>query len=79
MLAGSEKDWGFDLAKASVLHNFRDGLIAVLAGNAIYYLVMPHLPERLQHVPFKQDLGLVVDFAICFAAFVMVRRFTQSR
>ena len=38
MLAGSEKDWRTDLAKASVLHNFRDGLIAVLAGNAIYDL-----------------------------------------
>jgi hypothetical protein len=67
------------MAKASVLHNFRDGLIAVLAGNAVYFLLMPHLPARLQHEPFKQDLGLVVDFAICFALFVLVRRFMRSR
>jgi cytosine/uracil/thiamine/allantoin permease len=66
------------MAKSSILHNFRDGLIAVLAGNAVYFLLMPHLPARLQHEPFKQDLGLVVDFAICFALFVLVRRFMRS-
>ena len=67
------------MAKASVLHNFRDGLIAVLAGNAIYFLLMPHLPLRLRHEPFKQDLGLVVDFAFCFALFVLVRRWMRAR
>ena len=67
------------MAKASVLHNFRDGLIAVLAGNLVYFLIMPHLPARLQHEPFKQDLGLVMDFAICFVFFLLVRRWMQGR
>jgi hypothetical protein len=67
------------LAKASVLHNFRDGLIAVLAGNAVYFLLMPYLPPRLRHDPFKQDLGLVLDFAICFVLFLLVRRWMQAR
>ena len=79
MLTGTSAGLEEPVAKASVLHNFRDGLIAVLAGNALYFLVMPYLPVRLQHEPFKQDLGLAIDFAICFVAFVMVRRFTQSR
>ena len=56
-----------------MLHNFRDGLIAVLAGNAIYFVLMPYLPVRLQHEPYKQDLGLVlisrfVLFYSCWSA-----------
>jgi hypothetical protein len=75
MLAGLEGT----LAKASVLRNIRDGLIAVLAGNAVYFLLMPHLPARFQHQPFQQDLGLVIDFLVCFALFGLLRRFMRTR
>jgi hypothetical protein len=75
MLAGVEGT----LAKASVLRNLRDGLIAVLAGNAVYFLLMPYLPARLQHRPFQQDLGLVIDFLVCFAFFGLARRFMRTR
>jgi hypothetical protein len=45
--------------------NFLEALVAVLAGNAIYFLLMPHLPRAARHALFKEDLGLLVDFTIC--------------
>jgi hypothetical protein len=45
----------------------------VLAGNAIYFLLTPHLPEAARHTLFKEDWGLLVDFAICTAVFAAVK------
>jgi hypothetical protein len=53
--------------------NFLDALLAVLAGNAIYYLLMPHLPRVARHGLFQEDWGLLVDFAICTAIFLAVK------
>ena len=55
------------------MKNFLDALAAVLAGNAIYYLLMPHLPKVARHSLFKEDWGLVVDFAICSVIFAIVK------
>jgi hypothetical protein len=55
------------------MKNFLDALAAVLAGNAIYFLLMPHLPMVTRHALFKEDWGLLVDFAICTAIFVVVK------
>lgn len=55
------------------MKNFLDALVAVLAGNAIYFLLMPHLPAVARHRLFKEDWGLVVDFAICAVIFVAVK------
>jgi hypothetical protein len=63
--------------KNKTTKNFLDALAAVLAGNAIYYLLMPHLPRGARHALFTEDWGLLVDFAICtviFAAVKYVRR-----
>jgi hypothetical protein len=59
--------------KKRTLRNFLDALLAVLAGNAIYFLLMPHLPAVIRHRLFKEDLGLLVDFLICTAVFVVVK------
>jgi hypothetical protein len=53
--------------------NFLDALAAVLAGNAIYFLLMPHLPRVMRHSLFKEDWGLFVDFAVCTIIFVAVK------
>jgi hypothetical protein len=53
--------------------NFVHALIAVLAGNAIYFLLMPHLPPAARHAPFKTDIGLAVDFWFCLVAFGLVK------
>jgi len=59
--------------KSNALGNFLDALLAVLAGNAIYYLSMPHLPSVARHRLFREDFGLVVDFALCLAIFAAVK------
>ena len=55
------------------MKNFLDALVAVLAGNAIYFLLMPHLPTVARHRFFREDWGLLVDFAICTVIFVAVK------
>jgi hypothetical protein len=59
--------------RRKTMKNFLDALVAVLAGNAIYFLLMPHLPAVARHSFFKEDWGLLVDFAICTAIFAAVK------
>jgi hypothetical protein len=56
-----------------MVRNFLDALLAVLAGNAIYFLLMPHLPVVTRHSLFKEDWGLLVDFVMCAGIFVAVK------
>jgi len=49
-------------------------LIAILAGNAIYFAVLlPTLPRQLSHEPFRFDAGLVIDFACCVLVYGAIR------
>lgn len=45
--------------------NLLQSFIAVVAGNAVYFLLMPHLPPAARHDPAKLDLGVLVDFWFC--------------
>ena len=47
-------------------------LQAVLLGNLVYFTLMPKLPVSARHVPFRLDLGLLVDCCLCTVAFVLV-------
>lgn len=62
-----------------IVSNFVQALIAVLAGNAVYFLLMPHLPPAARHAPFKTDLGLIVDFWFCLVAFGIVKTATARK
>ena len=53
--------------------HFLRSLAAVLAGNAIYFGVQRWLPLPAQHVPFRIDWGLAIDFWICLACYGAVR------
>jgi hypothetical protein len=53
--------------------NFVQALVAVLAGNAAYFLLMPYLPLPARHVPFRTDLGLAVDAGFCLVALGVVK------
>jgi hypothetical protein len=58
----------------SVLRNFLQPLIAILAGNVIYFLLLwPYLPPQAHHGIDRLDLGLLVDFWICLACFAVVK------
>jgi hypothetical protein len=52
---------GFPVSKPMMV-NFAQSLIAVLAGNVVYFLLMPHLPPAARHVAPRLDLGVLVDF-----------------
>lgn len=67
------------MPKQSVRGNFVQALIAVLAGNAAYFLLMPYLPVAARHVVFRYDLGLVVDFWFCLVAFGLVKMILSWR
>ncbi len=61
------------MSKPSVLTNFVQSLVAVLLGNAVYYVLMPSLPPAARHRLFRPDLGLVVDFWFCLVAYGLIR------
>lgn len=49
-------------------------LVAILIGNAIYYLSLaPHLPDFLRHQGFQTDWGEAVDLAVCGAVYGLMR------
>jgi len=54
-------------------------LAAVLGGNAVYYLLMPHLPAEARHLPQKIDLGMLVDFWICLVIFGAIKTIAGRR
>jgi hypothetical protein len=57
--------------------SFVQALAAVLAGNAAYFLLLPFLPASARHLPFRFDLGLVVDFWFCLVAFGVIKAFSR--
>jgi H+/gluconate symporter-like permease len=56
------------------LRRWIEYLVAVLVGNAIYFLILfPDLPPSLQHEPFGFDLGLLLAFVCCVAVYGVIR------
>jgi hypothetical protein len=54
------------------LRNFWKSLAAVVLGNAVYFLLMPHLPSAARHAPNRLDVGLVVDFWVCLVVYGII-------
>ena len=54
-------------------------MVAVLAGNAIYFLLMPYLPFALRHRAFSIDLGLLLDGLICTAIVLALLAWDRRR
>jgi hypothetical protein len=59
----------------SFSRNFFISLAAVVLGNAIYFILMPHLPPAAQHRSNRllPDLGLLIDFWLCAALYGIIR------
>ncbi len=48
--------------------------MAILIGNAIYYLSLaPHLPDAFRHQGFQMDGGVVIDFLVCVTVYGLIR------
>ncbi len=63
----------------SAVANFVQALVAVLAGNVLYFLLVPHLPAAARHVPPRVDLGMLVDFWICLVIFGAIKTVAGRR
>ena len=61
------------MSKPAVFWNFVQSLFAVLLGNAAYFVLMPSFPPAARHHAFRLDLGLVIDFWFCVAAFGLMK------
>ena len=60
--------------------NFLQSLAAVVAGNVVYFLVMPYLPAVAQHNPARKlDLGVIVDFWICLVIWGVIKSVWKIR
>ena len=56
------------------LRRWIEYLVAVLVGNAIYFLVLfPDLPPSLQHQPLQMDVGLLLAFLCCVGIYGVIR------
>lgn len=53
--------------------SFWQSLIAVLAGNAIYFSIERFLPPAAQHHIYRVDWGMAVDFWICLLCYGVLR------
>lgn len=68
------------MSNRRVLRNFVKSLIAVVVGNAIYFLLlMPNLPEGARHRPGRLDLGLIIDFWICLVLYGAIELYVRHR
>ena len=68
------------MSKAVVLQNFVKSLIAVLVGNAVYFLLLsPVLPPSARHGINRIDLGLLVDFWVCVAVYGLIEVIDRRR
>jgi len=66
--------------KARVFNaNFFHALAAVVAGNAVYFLLMPYLPVAARHRMDQLDLGLVVDFWFCLVILGTIKTVAHYR
>lgn len=54
-------------------------LAAVMIGNAIYLLLLPVLPQKARHDPFRADWGLLLDFWICLVVFNLLLLIFKSK
>lgn len=59
--------------KLYVRTNLAKSFVAVISGNALYFLIlMPLLPPVARHKPYQLDLGLIVDFWTCLFCYGVV-------
>jgi hypothetical protein len=58
--------------------NFWRSLIAVLAGNTVYFSLEHYLPPRARHEAYAIDWGLAVDFWMCLVFYGLVGLFHRD-
>jgi hypothetical protein len=60
--------------------SFLKSLIAVVSGNAVYFFLLgPFLPVRAHHIPYRLDLGLLLDAWICLVIYGIIELGVRRR
>ena len=56
-------------------------LVAILLGNAVYFILFPYLPLAAQHRSWQVDMGTIVDFWFCLLMYGLMElgAFVSSR
>jgi len=63
-----------------VLRRLLKQSVAIVAGNLLYFFVLtPHLPPAGRHVPYRLDLGLLVDLWVCLVFYGIVEWVDRKR
>ncbi len=63
-----------------MLGNFLKSLIAIVVGNAIYFLVLtPWLPAAGRHGIARLDVGLLIDFWVCVLVYGILELIIKLR
>ncbi len=60
-------------ARVSPARQWGEYLLAILAGNILYLLIEPRLPNALHHHLFRVDAGVLIDFVLCAAIYGAIR------
>jgi hypothetical protein len=53
--------------------NLLQAFFAIVLGNVAYFLLAPSFPPVARHHPFRVDLGMLIDFWFCLAAYGLIR------
>jgi uncharacterized membrane protein YdjX (TVP38/TMEM64 family) len=62
-----------DSYRINLRQNFWKSLVAIIVGNAIYFLLLsPNLPPSGRHRVNSIDLGLVIDFWVCLVVYGVI-------
>ena len=61
------------VSNVSVLVNLLQALLAIILGNAVYFLLLPSLPPAARHHRFHLDLGMILDFWFCLVIYGAIR------
>jgi hypothetical protein len=62
-----------------VLINLLQMLLAIILGNVVYFLLLPHLPPAARRHRFQLDLGTIVDFWFCLVIYGLIRTVRRWR
>jgi len=61
------------VSKSTVAVNLLQAFVAIVLGSVVYFLLLPSLPPAARHQPIHVDLGMLIDFWFCLAAYGLIR------
>jgi hypothetical protein len=57
-----------------MIRNWMKMLLAILAGNLVYFALYRFWPSYLRHRLYAMDPGLIFDLTICIGIYLIIRK-----